>query len=60
MKYGNPRSQNAKLMIEKLSKQYPEMILHWNQDNYYAAAQMCPDDEDIIISLVDALFEINF
>lgn len=57
MKEGNPRSQNAKLLIEKLSKQYPEMILHWNQNDYYAAAQMCPDDEDIIISLVSALFE---
>lgn len=57
MKEGNPRSQNAKIMIEKLSKQYPEMILHWNQNDYYAAAQMCPDDEDIVISLVSALFQ---
>jgi hypothetical protein len=53
----NPRGENALSIIQKLKEKYPEMILYWNEKNFYAAAQMCPDDEDMIISLVYTLFE---
>lgn len=47
----NPRSENAKVIVQRLKKTYGSMINFCNKLEFYIAAQMSPEDDDMIISL---------
>jgi hypothetical protein len=56
-KKDNSRSENARAIVWEIKKKCPPMVNFCNKRDFHVAAQMCPNDEDMIISLSYTLFK---